>query len=156
MAELIHNPSKLEKARSEITKLMENKKKIIQESDIPQLPYLQAVIKETLRLHPPAPFLVPHQAIHDVEMASQCLKTHKSSVMCGQLVETQNFGHIQKCSCQRGFWNSRLTMEAKTLSSFHLVLGKGYNFDWKLEGNMRAQDMDMGERPTLQRNVPLK
>ncbi|KAJ0582346.1 putative cytochrome P450 [Helianthus annuus] len=68
MAELIHNPSKLEKARSEITKLMENKKNIIQESDIPQLPYLQAVIKETLRLHPPAPFLVPHQAIHDVEI----------------------------------------------------------------------------------------
>ncbi|KAI3808969.1 hypothetical protein L1987_24932 [Smallanthus sonchifolius] len=66
--ELIHNPEKLQTARSEIIKLMENNKKNIQEQDICQLPYLQAVIKETLRLHPPDPFLVPHQAIHDVEI----------------------------------------------------------------------------------------
>jgi cytochrome P450 len=34
----------------------------IEESEIGQLPYLQAVIKETFRLHPPVPLLIPRQA----------------------------------------------------------------------------------------------
>nr|GMD75964.1 cytochrome P450 CYP82D47-like [Ipomoea batatas] len=37
----------------------------IEESDINQLIYIQAVVKETLRLHPAAPLSVPHEAIED-------------------------------------------------------------------------------------------
>ncbi|XP_074264524.1 cytochrome P450 76T24-like [Silene latifolia] len=32
------------------------------------LPYIQAVVKETFRLHPPAPFLIPHKAEKDVQL----------------------------------------------------------------------------------------
>lgn len=35
----------------------------VEESDINQLIYLQAVVKETLRLHPTAPLSVPHEAM---------------------------------------------------------------------------------------------
>ncbi|KAI3496492.1 hypothetical protein L1887_38856 [Cichorium endivia] len=42
MAELIHNPEKMETARSEIIKLMQNNNGNIQEMHISQLPYLQA------------------------------------------------------------------------------------------------------------------
>ncbi|KAJ0886146.1 putative geraniol 8-hydroxylase [Helianthus annuus] len=40
----------------------------------------------------------------------------------------------------------------------HIMLGSLiYNFDWKLQGNMRPQDLDMEDKfgLTLPRNVPL-
>ena len=32
----------------------------VSESDLPKLPYLLAIVKEVLRLHPPTPLLLPH------------------------------------------------------------------------------------------------
>lgn len=57
MAELINNPKSLEKLRGEID-LIVGKTRLIQETDLPNLPYLQAIMKEGLRLHPPAPLVV--------------------------------------------------------------------------------------------------
>ncbi|KAJ4890769.1 hypothetical protein Rs2_30517 [Raphanus sativus] len=57
MAELVNNPNSLEKLRDEIDMVV-GKSRLIQETDLPNLPYLQAVVKEGLRLHPPAPLLV--------------------------------------------------------------------------------------------------
>ena len=39
--------------------------KVLDESKISKLPYLQAVVKESLRLHPPAAMLVPRKAESD-------------------------------------------------------------------------------------------
>ncbi|KAL2336742.1 hypothetical protein Fmac_011188 [Flemingia macrophylla] len=54
LAELVRNPHVFKKAREEIDAVVGNKR-LVKESDIPNLPYLQAVVKETLRLHPPTP-----------------------------------------------------------------------------------------------------
>ncbi|CAI0476647.1 unnamed protein product [Linum tenue] len=67
MAELLRNPTTLAKAREELDCTIE-KGNHLQESDIHRLPYLQSIIKETLRLHPSAPFLLPHKAGADVEI----------------------------------------------------------------------------------------
>ncbi|KAL4394330.1 hypothetical protein AHAS_Ahas02G0141200 [Arachis hypogaea] len=55
-AELINNPHVMKKARQEIDSVT-RRNRIIEESDLPNLPYLRAIVKETLRLHPPAPLL---------------------------------------------------------------------------------------------------
>ncbi|CAN1133598.1 3,9-dihydroxypterocarpan 6A-monooxygenase [Linum perenne] len=56
IAELINNPRILTKLRQEIDSIV-GTNRILQESDVPKLPYLQAIVKETLRMHPPGPLL---------------------------------------------------------------------------------------------------
>ncbi|XP_044494510.1 cytochrome P450 93A2-like [Mangifera indica] len=63
VAELINNPEVMEKARREIDSVV-GKNRIVEESDVPNLPYLQAVVKEILRLHPGGP-LVVRESIED-------------------------------------------------------------------------------------------
>ena len=67
MAELLHNPEKIAKAGDELEKVL-GKDGFVQELDISKFPFLQAIVKETFRLHPPGPFLVPHKAETVVEM----------------------------------------------------------------------------------------
>ncbi|RCV43274.1 hypothetical protein SETIT_9G281800v2 [Setaria italica] len=61
MVELLRNPVSMAKLSNELVEVIGSRRKI-EESDIGQLPYLQAVIKETFRLHPPVPLLLPRQA----------------------------------------------------------------------------------------------
>ncbi|CAN7136850.1 hypothetical protein BRARA_D01449 [Brassica rapa] len=51
MAEIINNPKILERLREEIDSVV-GKNRLVQETDLTNLPYLQAVVKEALRLHP--------------------------------------------------------------------------------------------------------
>lgn len=51
MAELLCSPEALSKARLEMEQTI-GKGNPIEESDINRLPYLQAAVKETFRLHP--------------------------------------------------------------------------------------------------------
>uniref|UniRef100_A0ACD6AKG0 Uncharacterized protein n=1 Tax=Avena sativa TaxID=4498 RepID=A0ACD6AKG0_AVESA len=64
MAELLRNPSVMAKARAEIENALGGKE-TIDETDAANLPYLQAVVKEAMRLHPVAPILLPHLAVED-------------------------------------------------------------------------------------------
>ena len=61
MAELLQNPSSMAKSRDELAQVIGAKQEV-EESDLGKLKYLQAVVKETFRLHPPAPLLLPRQA----------------------------------------------------------------------------------------------
>ena len=56
MAELINNPKIMKKAVEEIDRVV-GKERLLRESDIPNLPYLQSIVKESLRLHPAGPLI---------------------------------------------------------------------------------------------------
>lgn len=67
MSELMLNPDKMRKVKDEVKSVLGDKK-IAEESDMSRLSYLQAVIKEVLRYHPPGPLLVPRKAECDQEV----------------------------------------------------------------------------------------
>ena len=60
MAEVLRNPHIMAKAKEELKDVI-GKGKLVDEADISRLPYLQCIVKETLRLHPPVPLLIPRK-----------------------------------------------------------------------------------------------
>ncbi|XP_058735447.1 cytochrome P450 CYP82D47-like [Vicia villosa] len=61
---LLNNREVLNKAIQELD-TQTGREKMIMESDLNKLEYLQAIIKETLRLYPPSPLSLPHESIED-------------------------------------------------------------------------------------------
>ncbi|XP_051123102.1 cytochrome P450 76T24-like [Andrographis paniculata] len=181
MSELMRRPEKLSRARDEIRGLIGETGEM-QESDIQNLPYLQAVVKETFRFHPAAPFLMPRKAETDVEIN----------------------GYIIPKDCQIliNFWasgrNSNVWSDAETFmperflegdarkidyrgKDFELIpFGAGrricpglplahrmvhlmlatlvHGFGWKLEEGVKAAEIDVDEKfgLTLQKAKPLR
>lgn len=64
ISELIRSPRVMKKLQGEI-EVAVGKERMVEESDLDKLEYLNMVIKETLRLHPVVPLLLPHQSIED-------------------------------------------------------------------------------------------
>ncbi|XP_056164726.1 cytochrome P450 81E8-like [Syzygium oleosum] len=64
MSFLLSNPNSLKRAAEELDSVI-GQECLIDETDIAKLPYLQNIVSETLRLKPPAPFLVPHMSSED-------------------------------------------------------------------------------------------
>ncbi|KAL6199235.1 hypothetical protein ACLB2K_029021 [Fragaria x ananassa] len=67
MSELLRNPRVMEKLQNEVRGVVGNKEDIT-EDDLVGMHYLKAVIKETFRLHPPFPLLIPRSTRLNVEI----------------------------------------------------------------------------------------
>ncbi|RZS18816.1 hypothetical protein BHM03_00051140 [Ensete ventricosum] len=62
MTELARHPRVMKKAQEEVRSIVGGKKEVA-DGDVDQLHYTKAVIKETFRLHPPVPLLVPRESV---------------------------------------------------------------------------------------------
>nr|GMC80833.1 flavonoid 3'-hydroxylase [Ipomoea batatas] len=66
-AELLRNPKILKQAQQELDSVV-GPNRLVTESDLTQLPFLQAIVKETFRLHPSTPLSLPRMAAQSCEI----------------------------------------------------------------------------------------
>ncbi|XP_057423717.1 cytochrome P450 CYP73A100-like [Lotus japonicus] len=66
IAEVVNHPIVQSKMREEISSVLKGEP--VTESNLHRLPYLQATVKETLRLHTPIPLLVPHMNLEEAQL----------------------------------------------------------------------------------------
>ncbi|XVF69852.1 hypothetical protein PTKIN_Ptkin11bG0113900 [Pterospermum kingtungense] len=66
IADLVNHPTVQHKIRQEISQVLKGRP--VTESNLHELPYLQATVKETLRLHSPIPLLVPHMNLEEAKL----------------------------------------------------------------------------------------
>nr|QVX18578.1 flavonoid 3' hydroxylase 1 [Liquidambar formosana] len=67
IAELIRHPNMLAQAQEEIDSVV-GRDRLVTELDLPQLTFLQAIVKETFRLHPSTPLSLPRMAAESCEI----------------------------------------------------------------------------------------
>ncbi|KAK7393095.1 hypothetical protein VNO78_21548 [Psophocarpus tetragonolobus] len=166
MTEMMRNPRVRERAQSELIKVFRGKE-TIHESDVEQLTYLKLVVKETLRLHPPTPLLLPREC-SQVTIIDGYEIPIKTKVMInvwaiGKDPEYWNDG--EKFIPER-FEGSSIDFKGNNFE--YLPFGAGrricpgmtfalatiihplalllYYFNWELPNKMKPEDMNMVEQ----------
>nr|AKI33846.1 cytochrome P450 76AD1-like protein [Anulocaulis leiosolenus] len=188
MSELIKNPHIMSKAQAEVRRATVSHGgatvAAVQESDISNLPYIQSIIKETLRLHPPTVFLLPRKADVDVQLYGYVVPKNAQVLVnlwaigrdpnvwpdpevfrperfmdCGVDVKGRDFELLPFGAGRRICPGLSLAYRMLNLMLANLV----HSFDWKLpdSGNGFGSDpngLDMDEKfgITLQKVEPLK
>ncbi|XP_027159518.1 premnaspirodiene oxygenase-like [Coffea eugenioides] len=165
MSELMRNPRAMVKAQREVRKAFVGKK-TIEETDIQELKYLKSVIKETLRLHPPVPLLVPRECRQETEIDGYIIPI-KTRV----IVNAWAIGRDPEYwDDPESFKPERFEDSSVDFSGCHfqyVPFGAGrricpgisfglanvelplalllYHFDWKLPNGLKPNDLDMTE-----------
>ncbi|XP_061367266.1 geraniol 8-hydroxylase-like [Gastrolobium bilobum] len=165
MAELLQNAQAMEKAKQELEQTI-GKGKPVEESDIARLPYLQAVIKETLRLHPPVPLLIPRKADENVEICGYTIpKGARVLVNVWAIGRNSSSWKDANVFSPERFLSSEIDVKGRNyeltpfgsgrrvcpgllfaMRMLYLMLGSILNcFNWRLEDGMSIEDMNMDD-----------
>ncbi|CAI0403692.1 unnamed protein product [Linum tenue] len=178
MAELLKNGEAMRKVREELTReIGENP---ITEANASQLTFLNASIKETFRLHPPAPFLIPHRALETCQVMNYRIPKDSQVIVNvwaigrdpsvwedplsfrpERFIDGSITADFKGCDFELlPFGSGRrvcpgLPMAAKQVPLILASLIKG--FDWTLPGGDDPAKLDMDEKfgLTLQKDQPL-
>ncbi|TKY49241.1 Geraniol 8-hydroxylase [Spatholobus suberectus] len=164
MTELINNPDAMSKAKRELEQTI-GIGNPVEESDITKLTYLHAIVKETLRMHPSAPLLLPRKAKIDVEINGYTIP-QGAQILINEWAIGRNpsiWDNPSLFSPER-FLGSEIDVKGRhsqltpfgggrricpglplAMKMLHLMLGSLINtFDWKLENDVNP-DIDMGQ-----------
>ncbi|XP_076958371.1 6,7,8-trihydroxycoumarin synthase-like [Bidens hawaiensis] len=169
MTLLMKNPNVMKKAQEEVRNVIGKKGKI-DEDDLPKLTYLKAVMKETMRLYPPSPLLVPRE-------------TMKDAILHGYKIKQKTIVYVNAFAVGRDpeFWEnpedffperflvSDIDFKGNDLGLIPFGAGRRicpgmpmgiamvelllanllYLFDWDFPDRMRKEDVDLDVMPGI-------
>ncbi|KAF8099900.1 hypothetical protein N665_0235s0003 [Sinapis alba] len=178
MTHLITNPRVMNKVQTEVREVIKNKDNITEE-DIEKLKYLKMVIKETLRINPLVPLLIPRETLRDVKIGGYDIpKKTWIHVNVWAIHRNPNVWKDPEAFIPERFLDSEI--DYRGLDFELLPFGSGrrmcpgmgmgialvhltlvnllYRFDWKLPQGMKANDVDLEESYGLvcPKKVPLE
>ncbi|QCD78193.1 Cytochrome P450 [Vigna unguiculata] len=165
MSELVKNPKVMEKAQSEIRRVF-GEKGHVDEANLHEVKYLKSIIKETLRLHPPVPLLLPRECSERCEINGYEIEA-KSKV----IVNTWAIGRDPNYwSDAEKFFPERFldcSVDYKGADFQFIPFGAGkrmcpgitfgianvelllanllFHFDWKMPNGNKCEELDMTE-----------
>ncbi|KAL4311320.1 hypothetical protein GQ457_01G006990 [Hibiscus cannabinus] len=165
MSEMIKSPRILEKAQAEVRRVGDRTGDV-NESDLHELNYLKLVIKETLRLHPPAPLLLPRENSERCEINGYEIQA-KTKVIVNAWAIGRDPNHWNEAERFNPERFTDISVDYKGANFELIPFGAGrrmcpgmsyamavvelplaqllYHFDWKLPNGMKNEDLDMSE-----------
>ncbi|XP_004231934.1 desmethyl-deoxy-podophyllotoxin synthase [Solanum lycopersicum] len=165
ISEMMKNPQVMEKAQAEVREVFKGKSKIT-ESEIQKLDYIKMVIKETLRMHPPLPLLLPREAIEKCEIGGYDIPA-KTKVIINAWAIGRHPQHWENAECFEPERFQDLDLDFVGTNLEYIPFGGGrrmcpgslfgianvelplakllFHFDWELPDGIEASDLDMTE-----------
>ncbi|KAI5018618.1 hypothetical protein ZWY2020_043506 [Hordeum vulgare] len=181
MSELMRNPAAMRKLEHEVRRAAAAPAGGIAKADAlgAATPYLRAVVKETLRLHPPVPLLLPRECMQDATvMGYHVAKGTRVFVNAWVINRDPGSWHAPEEFLPERFLESEVDFRGGHfafipfgagrricpgmqfgLATVELALANLVRlFDWELPDGMAPEDLDMSDAPglTTRRRVGLR
>lgn len=165
MAELMRCPDVMKKAQAELRDSLNGKPKVT-EDDLVEMKYLKLIIKETLRLHPAAPLLVPREARESCKILGYDVPKGTTVFVNAWAIgrDPEYWDDAEEFKPERFECG---TVDFKGMDFEYIPFGAGrricpgmvfaqsnielalaallYHFDWKLEEGLKPSELDMTE-----------
>lgn len=167
IAELIKNPAVMAKAQAEVRQVLIDVGDIVSEKPIQHLTYMKCVIKETLRLHPPLPLLLPRQCRQSTTICGYNIPAKTKVIVNAWAIgrDPSRWGDDADCFRPERFMESSIDFRGASFEFIPFGAGRRmcpaicfgmatvelplayllYHFDWALPGGICPKDVDMAE-----------
>nr|XP_027077829.1 cytochrome P450 CYP736A12-like [Coffea arabica] len=165
ISELLRHPEAMRKLQKELEEKV-GLDRIVEESDLEGLEYLDMVVKESMRLHPVAPLLLPHESMEDCTVDDfHIQKKSRIIINIYAIGRDPNFWSDPEAFIPERYKDSNIDLRGQ---DFRLIpFGSGrricpglqlgltvvrfvlaqlvHCFNWELADNIRPTDLDMSE-----------
>ncbi|KAL1535773.1 unspecific monooxygenase [Salvia divinorum] len=161
IVELLLHPDKMTKLKAELKSVLGSKQRVVEESDISRLPYLQATVKEVFRYHPVAPLLSPHVAEDETQLNGYVIpKNTKMFVNFWGITRDPSIWKNPECFEPERFLDKDIDFGGQHFELIPFSSGRRicpglplagrmvqcmvatlcHNFDWKLEKGIESKE----------------